>query len=142
MTREQWASQFCQLVGARPTGRNLRAIVSWIQAEGGTARFNPLNTTHDWPDSTLLPGNTAGVREYATARDGLHASAATLNYGAGRGLYGYASIRHALRRNRMAVFTLAAVERSEWGTGGLALACLPWVRLRWNHYRLLPINDS
>jgi hypothetical protein len=100
-------------------------MMAWMQAEGDAGRFNPLNTTHSMPGATNF--NSVGVKNYASFEDGVTATAETLNYGARRGLYGYHGIRHCLHTNAPARRTLAAVERSEWGTGGLALLCLPLV---------------
>ena len=139
MTREQWATRFLRGVEAPVTKRNLLVIVSWIQAEGGTAKWNPLNTTHDAPGAWDY--NWVGVKNYPTFEVGLGATVETLNYGADRNLHGYRPIRYRLRNNMGSIRTLRKVERSDWGTGGLALLCLPWVKLRWKHYRNLPIND-
>ena len=137
MTREEWAIAFLGRIAAPVTKRNLWAIVSWIQAEGSAAAWNPLATTQDWPGATNF--NSVGVKEYLTAEDGLNATARTLNYGADRNIYGYKPIRRRLRRNAWARWTLLAVERSIWGTGGLALRCLPGVKRHWSHYKDLPI---
>jgi len=138
-TREQFARLLLAKIGAKPTQRNLWATVSWIQAEGGTAKFNPLNTTLSMPGSTLY--NSVGVRNYKTLEQGVEATAHTLNYGADRGIYGYKPIRRRLRRSAWAKWTLLAVERSVWGTGGLALKCLPMIKRNWEHFRDLPIAD-
>lgn len=136
MTREEWAKAFLLKIGAPRTQRNLWAIVSWIQAENGPAN-NPLATTQEWPGATNW--NSVGVKVYRTVEDGLNATAKTLNYGADRDLYGYKPIRRRLRRNVWAYWTLRAVEASIWGTGGLALRCLPMVKRNWDHFRNLPI---
>lgn len=138
MTREQWAEAFLTGIRAPASKRNKLVIVSWIQAEGGTARWNPLNTTHDAPGATDY--NSVGVKNYPTYAVGLQATIDTLNYGADRHRFGYRIIRHRLRSGAGAIGTLRAIEKSEWGTGGLALACLPWVKARWSYYRNLPIT--
>lgn len=138
MTREQFATDFLEGIRAPVTKRNKLVIVSWIQAEGGTARNNPLNTTHDAPGAWDY--NSVGVKNYPTYAVGLQATIDTLNYGADRRRYGYRMIRSRLRSNAGSIGTLRAIEKSEWGTGGLALACLPWVKARWSYYRNLPIT--
>lgn len=138
-TREEFAKLLLARIGAKPTKRNLWALVSWMQAEGGSAKFNPLNTTHDGPNATNY--NWVGVKNYVSLAEGVAATAETLNYGADRGLYGYKPIRKRLRGNAWASLSLRAVERSTWGTGGLALRCLPGVKRYWDHYRNLPIAD-
>ena len=136
-SREDFARALLPMVGARVTKRTLWALVSWMQAEGLGGRFNPLNTTEDMPGATNF--NSVGVKNYVSFEQGVAATAKTLNYGADRGLYGYKPIRRRLRKNAWASATLAAVEVSKWGTGGLALLCLPWVKLRWSRYRAMLI---
>lgn len=137
VTREDFARRLLEAVDAPVTKRNLWALVSWMQAEGSEARFNPLATTQDWEDATNF--NSVGVKHYASLEDGVAATAKTLNYGADRDLYGYKPIRRRLRRNVWAYWTLRAVEISQWGTGGLALRCLSMVKRNWDHFRNLPI---
>lgn len=137
MTRESFALSLLLEIEAPGTQRNLWALVSWMQAEGGSAAYNPLNTTLLMPGSTNY--NSVGVQNYTSFRQGIEATAYTLNYGADRGLYGYKPIRRRLRRSAWAKWTLTAVERSVWGTGGLALRCLPMVKRNWDYFRNLPI---
>lgn len=137
VTREQFAVALCKQLGIEPTKRRLWAFVSWMQAEGGNARFNPLNTTHEMPKATVY--NEVGVKNYSSLHEGVMATAKTLDYGARHNQYGYKSIREALMKNKWASKTLWAVEHSQWGTGGLALRCLPGVRLHWDEYRKMPI---
>ena len=138
-TREDFARLLLPKVGAKPTKRNLWAFVAWAQAEGGSASFNPLNTTLPKPGATNY--NAVGVKNYKSLAQGVEATAETLNYGADRSLYGYRAIRKRLRGNSWARLTLRAVERSTWGTGGLALRCLPTVKRHWDLYRNLPISS-
>lgn len=136
-TRGQFIRAFLPKVGAHVTTHNMRAMLAWLQAEGDAGVYNPLNSTHDWPGATTF--NSVGVKNYASFQDGVDATALTLNYGADRGLYGYKAIRHRLRLNKPAYRTLLAVEHSQWGTGGLALACLPLVSAnssRFQHHRI------
>lgn len=139
MTREEWAKQFLQRLGAPTNRANLYAVVSWIQAEGGKAKCNPLNTTLFKPGCTVY--NSSGVKNYPSVEVGLEATVETLEYGAQRDLYGYRPIKRNLKRGRRAGKTLRAVERSEWGTGGLALRVLRDTKREWAIRRLLPIND-
>jgi hypothetical protein len=136
-TRGQFARALLPKVGADVTTHNMRALMAWMQAEGDAGRFNPLNSTKAWSGATEF--NWVGVKNYANFKDGVEATAETLNYGASRGLYGYREIRQGLRDNLPARRTLYAVERSQWGTGGLALLCLPLVSAspaRFQHHRI------
>lgn len=139
ITREDFARSFLMSIDAKPTERNLWAMVSWMQAEGSSAKFNPLATTQRMSGSTNF--NSVGVQDYTSVEQGIEATAKTLNYGADRGLFGYKPIRRRLRRSVWAKWTLMAVEESAWGTGGLGLKCLPGVKRFWDHYRNLPIGQ-
>lgn len=140
MTRERWARSFLRKIGAPESKRNLLVVISWIQAEGGTALWNPLNTTKYVPGST--PYNYANVRNYPTYAAGMLATVETLNYGAERELYGYRPIRRLLRASARPRRTLRAIERSEWGTGGLALRVLPYARRNFERYSQMTISGS
>jgi len=139
-TREDWARAFLRAIKAPDTKRNRVALVSWQRAEGLAGKFNPLNTTHDWPNSTIF--NSVGVRNYHTFQDGVAATAETLNYGADRDLYGYRAIRKRLRGNSYAWLTLRAVEKSAWGTGGLAKQVRADVLRHWDFNRTRGIQES
>jgi len=138
-TRGQFARALLPKVGAKVTVHNMRAMMAWCQAEGDAGRFNPLNTTHAEPGATDF--NSVGVKNYVSFADGVAATAETLNYGASHGLYGYREIRRALRDNLPARRTLFAVERSQWGTGGLALLCLPLVSAAPSRFQNHPISQ-
>lgn len=138
-TRGQFAWALLPKVGAPRTRRNVRALLAWMQAEGDAGRFNPLNTTKDWPGATTF--NWVGVKNYASFQDGVNATAETLNYGADRDLYGYKPIRARLRANRPAWRTLTAVENSQWGTGGLALRVLRTVPVLASIYKKHPLSQ-
>lgn len=140
MTREQYARHFLKGVGAEPTRRNLLACVAWMQAEGGAALWNPLNTTHEAPGATDY--NWVGVKNYPTARSGIRATIETLNYGARNRRFGYGTIRHRLRKNRGALGTLYAVEKSDWGTGGLAVKVLAMFKTYLNYPKYANIEVS
>jgi hypothetical protein len=136
-TREDFARAVLEGINAPDSKRNLWALVSWMQAEGGSAKFNPLNTTQEMTGATDYNG--VGVKNYVSFEQGVAATVKTLNYGADRGLYGYKPIRRRLRKKVWAYWTLRAVEESIWGTGGLALRCLPSVKRHWDYYRDLPV---
>jgi hypothetical protein len=131
-TREDFALALLKQLDAPLTKRNLWALLSWMQAEGDAARFNPFGTTLKRAGSTTF--NSHGVQNYASFDQGVSATAETINYGADKRLYGYQGIRYRLRHNAWAVRTLEAVARSNWGTGALALLCLPWVKLSYEKY--------
>lgn len=138
VTRAEFAEKLLRKLHAPVTMRNQWALVSWMTAEGGTAHYNPLNTTQKMPGSWDY--NWVPVQNYPDLETGLEATVKTLNYGADRGLYGYHAIRHNLRRNAWARRTLGAVERSAWGTGGLALRVLPYAKRNFESYANRPVG--
>lgn len=72
-----WRFRVLRLLQAKGNyAPNRQLLGAWAQAEGGTASFNPLNTTQPWPHATIY--NSAGVRNYASGSDGVHATAVTL----------------------------------------------------------------
>jgi len=139
VTRYQFAKALLDRLGLKPTKRRLWALLAWMQAEGGNAKFNPLNTTQEMPRATDY--NSVGVKDYATLDEGVIATAKTLDYGARHDLHGYKAIREAFVKNHFASVILTAVERSEWGTGGLALLCLPLIKAQFTKYCNVPIGQ-
>lgn len=65
-------------------------LVAWANAEGTSAKNNPLATTLKKPGSTGLSGNPDGVQEYPTPELGVQATADTIR--------NYPSIMAALKR--------------------------------------------
>lgn len=116
-----FAHYFLPRVGAEKSERTMLALMCWAAAEGNSAANNLFNTTLRTANSWTLAGNTHGVQEYRYFQEGVWANAYTLNYGARKNLYGYGDIRAALVRQMRPRATLEAIERSAWGTGGLAL---------------------
>ena len=128
VTRHRYALEALEALDAPVTRRNLWALGAWMQAEGGSAKFNPMNTTQDMAGATDY--NWVGVKNYRDLDDGVRAFVKTLNYTG----HGYEGIKRGLRQNRWASKTLLALLRSDWGTGALALACLPFVKVDYHRY--------
>lgn len=107
-----WEQQLLAELGAPVTPNTLNFLRAWQRAEGGTAAFNPLNTTLSAPGATAY--NSVGVRDYPSANEGIRATAQTL-----QGPYrNYAEIVEGLRRNLDAGKLASLVAGSPWGTGG------------------------
>lgn len=98
---QNWIQKLCALLSVTGwlTG-NLphqvgRFFVAWAQAEGGTARWNPLNTTDHIRDAfgawQGADYNSTGVANYSSPFHGIVATAATLLEGP------YSSLLDALR---------------------------------------------
>jgi len=92
---------------------NASNLDAWQACEGGTAAFNPFNTTEPWPGSSDY--NSAGVKNYPNFNAGVLATVATLE----NGLYG--SIISALKSSAPRSVFASAVGNSPWGTSG---ACI------------------
>lgn len=98
-------------LGAKPTKGNMAFMYAWRQAEGATADFNPFNTTKNMPDSTVY--NSAGVKNYKSAEDGIKATCDTLKLGY------YTDIVNGLK-NDVGLYKLSRMESlKKWGTGAL-----------------------
>lgn len=74
-----WERRLFSLLGAPTTPANLGFIRAWQRAEGGTAAFNPLNTTLDLHGARDY--NTAHVKNYRDAVQGIAATGLTLTNG-------------------------------------------------------------
>jgi len=105
-------------IGAPATPENRRFLYAWRAAEGGTAAFNPFNTTQGAPGATNY--NAAGVKNYTSEEQGVSATVKTLLNGR------YGEIISALRDGGPGAPQAAAqaLARSPWGTGELVLRVL------------------
>ena len=109
-----WKFRLLRSIHGSGYRQNRRLLRAWARAEGGTARFNPLNTTEPWPGATDY--NTVGVKNYPSGAAGISATAATLVNGH------YNGIVHdlRLRRNHYTAEEIVNRNASEfdtWGTG-------------------------
>lgn len=107
-----WRYRLLRKLHAPNSTQNRRLLRAWARAEGGTARFNPLNTTEPWQGATDY--NQDGVKNYPTSADGIAATYLTLVNGHYIGIVntmraGRASARWCVERN--------AAEFDTWGTG-------------------------
>jgi hypothetical protein len=132
VTRGDFARRLCVELGLEATFAQRVAIVSWERAEGTAARFNPLATTWQLRGSTDF--NSVGVQNFLSMGQGLKATVLTLQQDR------FANIVDALN-NGTARAILAAVADSEWGTGDLALACLPSTRDDYERFAAEPIGQ-
>lgn len=123
-TRQQWATSLLHALGnTAPNPQVVSWVVGWTAYETACcegARFNLLNTTQPWPNSTLFnvlrPG--FGVRNYASYADGIHANAHVLQNGY------YPELFHALRTNDLKALGIGSTPAEDlphelrvWGTG-------------------------
>lgn len=99
-------------IGAAASPEALTFFRAWRQAEGGTARYNPFNTTLRVTGSADY--NRVGVQHYPSARAGVDATVTTLLNRR------YAALVQAIREGRSARAMADALAASPWGTGRLA----------------------
>lgn len=106
-----WKFRLLRAIHAKGGLENRRLLRAWGKAEGGTAQWNPLNTTEPWPGATEY--NSAGVKNYPNGAAGIAATAATLVNGHYDGIVtdlraGTKKAEQIVRDNRN--------EISTWGT--------------------------
>lgn len=101
------------VLGANPGyAQGVRLLDAWATAEGGTAHWNPLNTTLRLYGS--WPYNSVGVQNYQRPIQGLCATALTLCNGYYNGILG------ALQGGTLTAEQIVeahAAEFDTWGTG-------------------------
>jgi hypothetical protein len=105
------------------TKENMMFLYAWRQAEGGSAKNNPFNTTKSKSNSTFynclkkdnLGGCSSGVRNYSTRRDGIEATCDTLK------LPQYQSLVSQLKSGESTAKEMANNQQAlkTWGTGSL-----------------------
>lgn len=76
MTWKGWESDVLRELRLPDTAQNRKFLQVWQRMEGGSAKFNPLNTTLNVGGATSY--NAANVRNYPSAGVGAKATAATL----------------------------------------------------------------
>jgi hypothetical protein len=77
---DHWIPRLCSLIEAPNDHQRWRFFTAWGQAEGGTAQWNPLNSTLDLgPQWVLSNYNSTGVKNYRYAMVGVVSTGLTLN---------------------------------------------------------------
>lgn len=111
-------SQILLGLGAPVTPENKKFMYAWRAAEGGTAAFNPFNTTKSSDGATNY--NSTGVKNYVDEQHGIDATVKTLLNSR------YSGIIAALRDGGAGAAHNAAValSKSPWGTGDGVLRVL------------------
>ena len=115
-TFANWETSVLTAISAPVTKENISFLDSWANAEGGSAAYNPLNTTQPEPGATNY--NSVGVKIFTDAQSGVTATATTLENGL------YPDLLAALRSgNPLAHITDAVkAQLNTWGTGSSFLA--------------------
>lgn len=101
-------------LGANETPEKIKFLKAWRQAEGGSAKNNPFNTTKDVPGDKDTKYNSVGVRNYPDRQTGLNATLATLK------LPYYTDLVNKLKDDNITAVELAnSPALDKWGTGSL-----------------------
>ena len=107
-----WQRRLLAVLGADPGyAQGIRLLSAWQVAEGGTAKWNPLNTTYKISGSTNY--NAAGVQNYKRATEGVCATALTFVNGFYPGIVGALQAGTATAEN---IVQAHAGEIRTWGT--------------------------
>lgn len=117
VSSDTWWQHILDGIHAPDTANNRSNLNAWAACEGGTATFNPFNTTLPWPRSTCY--NSVCVRNYANFLDGVSATAATINQS------NMSDIRHALQNNLDRNAFADAIDKDPWGTSGACVRTAP-----------------
>ncbi|HET6276275.1 MAG TPA: hypothetical protein VFE16_10140 [Candidatus Cybelea sp.] len=110
-----WDASVLSGLGFAATPENIDFLDQWQKYEGGTAAYNPLNTTWQMPGSTEY--NSAGVQSYLSADQGRDATIRTLNDGY------YPHVLAALKSGSPCTYadrSGLAADITTWGTTGFA----------------------
>jgi cell wall-associated NlpC family hydrolase len=109
-----WEQQVLRAARLPVSARNVQLLRGWQASEGGTAAFNPLNTTTHASGSTAYNSNGGTpVQNFRSQADGVAATVKTLY----NGHYGH--IIAALKQGNSDYSTFGqAVDSSPWGTHG------------------------
>jgi hypothetical protein len=114
-----WQAAVLAALGAPDNIATRKLLTDWQPYEGGTAAFNPLNTTQPEPGATNY--NSVGVKNYTSAAQGAQATATTLENG------NYPALLAALRSGDPFTWPDAqgvAANITTWGTPRYAAAYL------------------
>jgi hypothetical protein len=107
-----WKFRVLRGIRGKGVSENRRLLAAWATAEGGTARYNPMNTTEPWTGATDY--NSVGVKNYPSGSAGIAATVATLLNGHYSGIVN--DLRDGALKAEMIVQRNAA-EFDVWGTG-------------------------
>jgi hypothetical protein len=119
-----WKFRLLRAIHAKGNLQNRRLLAAWARAEGGDARYNPLNTTQPWPGATpynTLSDGKTHVWDYRTGADGIAATAKTITNGHYNGTVA------ALRAGKLTarqIVTTHGREFDVWGTGATHILAL------------------
>lgn len=126
-TRHEFAHSLIGLGGFKPNVQNYTLFLCWFEAEGTLAKNNPLACVDKAPGSTDF--NKVPVQNYISEAQGLKMTLRELSNGK------YPDIFNRLMDGEDAIFTMAAIQSSQWGTKfDQPTSFLNNVRANWSKY--------
>jgi len=115
-TDDDFYKKILEGLGAPITDENLKFLYGWRQAEKGTAKNNPFNTTFSLTkDTNMSDYNSAKVKNYSKPEYGIEATVKTLQ----STKYDYSCIVNGLKNNIGAKKISECPALDMWGTGDL-----------------------
>lgn len=111
VTFPHWDDRLLEAMGLAPTPARRLFLQAWAACEGGTAHYNPLNTTLKVAGSTTY--NSAGVQNFPDELAGIAATLLTLR------LHFYVQLRAALATPSLSALDILGRSDSAirtWGT--------------------------
>lgn len=137
-SRHLWTRDLLALLACPGSYYNALSIVAQCQAEGGSAMFNPLNTTLAMTGATNY--NSVGVKNYTSYAQGLDATARTLKQA------NMATLLAALKEGSSSIGYWRLLAASPWGTkpptGVSITAFLDDTRRHWYDRSMTPIAGT
>lgn len=109
-----WIARLFGILSIPNTAENRKLFDAWGRAEGGTAIWNPLNTTFDLVGFVINDYNSVGVKNYSSPVGGIAATALTLTFAPYRGLLG--SLQ-AGKLSAVGIVQANVPAFAAWGTG-------------------------
>lgn len=106
-------------LGIPATAENKKLELTWHRAEGGNAKYNPLNTEYMLPGATNY--NPVGVKNYPKFAMGVFATGLTLSNGLYNGLLGDMQSGKFTAKQ---IVTRNSAEFDKWGTGAAHILAL------------------
>jgi hypothetical protein len=128
MNRNDWAHEFFTRIGVPNNHRSVaaNACIAQMQAEGGSALFNPLNCVMDMHVVGQTNYNSIGVKNYPDFETGMEATVRTIE----QNCCGFPLILKRYRNSGASAFRICrAIRKSQWGTGPLIYAVLADIKV-------------
>lgn len=117
VSSDRWWQDILSGIKAPDNKINRSNLNAWQACEGGSAEYNPFNTTLAWPGSSCY--NSVCVRNYPSLLAGESATISTLLQS------NMSAIVHALRNSYDRAAFADAVGNSPWGTSGACIRTAP-----------------